>query len=203
MTDRRLRRADTEAASGTTFGAVVASWLAKKGRDWCALHYARASRAFERDVLPRLGPLPVSEVTPAMVAPVIEAIAARGARETAAKHFKGEQGVVLAEVDPEKLPLSLKWEPAPSRGGPGPRVWRCRRSARRHRPRSDRIGETRRDRGLGTFNWNQNFRAVPRRGQHTDICLVPDALPVSAFRCLLQQTENSGCGSGAPSTPNR
>jgi uncharacterized protein (DUF952 family) len=37
------------------------------------------------------------------------------ARETAAKHFAGEKGVVLAEVDPAKLPASLKWET--SRGG--------------------------------------------------------------------------------------
>ena len=85
VTDRRLRRADTARATGNTFGAVAADWLAKKGKDWCTLHYARASRAFERDVLPSLGPLPVSEISPAMVAAVIEEITSRGARETAAK----------------------------------------------------------------------------------------------------------------------
>lgn len=36
-------------------------------------------------------------------------------RETADKHFAGETGLVLAEVDPGKLPVPLTWEP--SRGG--------------------------------------------------------------------------------------
>lgn len=35
--------------------------------------------------------------------------------ETAAKHFAGVDGLVLAEVDPRKLGAALKWEP--SRGG--------------------------------------------------------------------------------------
>lgn len=37
------------------------------------------------------------------------------AAETAAKYFAGESGLVLAEIDPEKLKAPLKWEP--SRGG--------------------------------------------------------------------------------------
>jgi uncharacterized protein (DUF952 family) len=37
------------------------------------------------------------------------------AAETAAKHFAGEAGLVLAEIDPARLPAPLKWEP--SRGG--------------------------------------------------------------------------------------
>jgi len=36
-------------------------------------------------------------------------------RETAAKHFVGVAGLVLAEVDPRALGAGLKWEP--SRGG--------------------------------------------------------------------------------------
>lgn len=37
------------------------------------------------------------------------------AAETAAKYFSGETGLVLAEVDPARLGVGLKWEP--SRGG--------------------------------------------------------------------------------------
>ncbi len=37
------------------------------------------------------------------------------AAETAARHYAGETGLVLAEIDPEKLGAELKWEP--SRGG--------------------------------------------------------------------------------------
>ncbi len=36
-------------------------------------------------------------------------------RETAARHFRGETGLVLLGVDPESLGGALKWEP--SRGG--------------------------------------------------------------------------------------
>jgi integrase len=85
VTERRLRRVGRVAASDTTFDAVAAAWLAKQRSDWSALHYAISRRALKRDVFPLLGNLPVSDITPAMVAQVIEAIAARGARETAAK----------------------------------------------------------------------------------------------------------------------
>ena len=36
-------------------------------------------------------------------------------RETAARHFAGEEGLVLAEIDPARLGRPLTWEP--SRGG--------------------------------------------------------------------------------------
>ena len=41
--------------------------------------------------------------------------AATQVRVTAAKHFAGESGLILAAVDPGLLPFPLKWEP--SRGG--------------------------------------------------------------------------------------
>lgn len=37
------------------------------------------------------------------------------ARETAAKHFKGQDGLKLVAIDPAPLGATLKWEP--SRGG--------------------------------------------------------------------------------------
>ncbi|MCP1168656.1 DUF952 domain-containing protein [Limimaricola litoreus] len=40
---------------------------------------------------------------------------AEQARETAAKHFAGEDGLLLAAIDTEALGGDLKWEPA--RGG--------------------------------------------------------------------------------------
>jgi integrase len=93
VTERRLQRADQVTASGTTFAAVSTAWLGKQRRGWCALHYARSRRALERDVLPLLGSLPVSEITPAMVARTIEAVEARGARETAGKVLQHCSGV--------------------------------------------------------------------------------------------------------------
>lgn len=35
--------------------------------------------------------------------------------ETLSKHYSGQSGLVLATIDPERLPVPLKWEP--SRGG--------------------------------------------------------------------------------------
>lgn len=35
--------------------------------------------------------------------------------ETLNKHYAGQSGLVLATIDPDRLPVSLKWEP--SRGG--------------------------------------------------------------------------------------
>lgn len=126
VAERRLKRADAESASGTTFGAVAADWLAKQKRDWSALHYRVSHRAFTRDVLPLLGKLPVSEITPAMVARVIEAISTRGARETAAKvlqHcggvFRFAQARGLRDDNPaepvrEVLPKRKQVEPRPA-----------------------------------------------------------------------------------------
>jgi uncharacterized protein (DUF952 family) len=40
---------------------------------------------------------------------------AEQARETAAKHFAGVEGLMLAALDPARMGAALKWEP--SRGG--------------------------------------------------------------------------------------
>jgi integrase len=59
--------------------------LEKERKDWSTIHYTKSKQALERDVMPRLGPLPAAEITPAMVTGVIEAILKRGVRDTAAK----------------------------------------------------------------------------------------------------------------------
>lgn len=82
---RLLSRAVTAASSDTTFEGVAKAWLAKRKPEWSNVHYLKSRRALERDVLPLLGDLPVSQITPAIVARAIEAIAARGAHETASK----------------------------------------------------------------------------------------------------------------------
>src|SRR5437667_166008 len=82
---RRVERANGIAASGATFESVVADWLAKQKTEWSAIHYLKSTRAFERDVLPRIGKLPIKDITPQIVASVVEAILKRGARDTAGK----------------------------------------------------------------------------------------------------------------------
>ena len=72
-------------ASATTFAEVAAQWLETRKGDWSGIHFEKTQQAFNRDVLPKLGNLRVSDITPAVIAPVIEAIVKRGSLETASK----------------------------------------------------------------------------------------------------------------------
>ncbi len=82
---RELERAVTVAASGNTFETIAREWLRHRKKQWSGIHYEKSERAIERDVLPELGHLPVSEIRPAMVTRVVESIASRGAVDTARK----------------------------------------------------------------------------------------------------------------------
>lgn len=81
---RYVDRAGRVAAGEDTFEAVAREWLADR-KKWSAVHRQKSVRALERDVFPYLGRLPVGEITPAMVAKVIERIAKRGISDTPAK----------------------------------------------------------------------------------------------------------------------
>lgn len=83
--ERQLTRASAVSSSASTFAGATADWLEKKKKDWSRIHFTKSSQALERDVLPSLGKFPVSKITPAMVASVIEKVVARGAGETASK----------------------------------------------------------------------------------------------------------------------
>jgi integrase len=82
---QRVARADKVASSGHLFSDIAHAWLEKEKPGWSAIHHKKSSRAIERDVMPSLGKLPVSEITPAMVSKVIEKIQNREVRDTAAK----------------------------------------------------------------------------------------------------------------------
>lgn len=90
---RRLDQAAATTSSGNTFATLAADWLAKRRKGWSEVHYDKSSRALERDVYPALGALPVRDITPFMVAGIIEAIVKRGARDTAAKVLQHVGGV--------------------------------------------------------------------------------------------------------------
>lgn len=90
---RNVRRAENQAASADTFREVALEWLEHQRGDWSGIHYKKSKRALERDVFPKIGTLPVKDITPAMVAGVVEAITARGARDTAGKVLQHIGGV--------------------------------------------------------------------------------------------------------------
>ena len=93
VTERRVNRAATAAGSDTTFKAVAEEWLAKKKQEWSAVHYTKSSRAFERDIYPTLGNLPIASITPAILAKTIEEIYKRDALETATRILQHLNGV--------------------------------------------------------------------------------------------------------------
>lgn len=94
---RAVARAAAVASAGQTFGELAQSWLdaERKRKKWSPIHYKKSKRALERDVLPRLGKLPVAEITPAIVTTAVKAIMARGVRDTAAKILQHVNGVFV------------------------------------------------------------------------------------------------------------
>lgn len=93
VTQRRINRAETSASSDDTFEAVAGVWLAMKKKEWSAGHFTKSSRAFERDIYPAIGKLPIASITPAIVAKAIEDIHKRDVLETATRILQHLNGV--------------------------------------------------------------------------------------------------------------
>lgn len=90
---RRVNRAAAAVDTDNTFTAVANDWLTMKKREWSARHYVNSGRAFERDIYPALGNLPISDISPAMVAQAIEQINKRDVLETATRILQHVNGV--------------------------------------------------------------------------------------------------------------
>ena len=93
VTQRRLNRAETSAAGDNTFIYVATEWLNMKQKEWSAGHFTKSARAFERDVYPTLGNLPIATITPAIVSKVVEDIHKRGVLETVTRILQHLNGV--------------------------------------------------------------------------------------------------------------
>lgn len=93
VTQRRINRAETSASSDNTFAAVAGEWLTMKNKEWSAGHYTKSARAFERDIYPTIGKLPIASITPAIVAKAVEDINKRDVLETATRILQHLNGV--------------------------------------------------------------------------------------------------------------
>jgi len=93
VTERRVNRAANAASSDNTFQAVAGEWLTMKQKEWSAGHYTKSSRAFERDIYPAIGKLPIASITPAIVAKAVEDIHKRDVLETATRILQHLNGV--------------------------------------------------------------------------------------------------------------
>jgi integrase len=90
---RLVERHAASLSADATFTSVASTWLDKQQRAWSGIHFDKSKRALERDVLPTIGALPISDITAAMLADVVERIAARGAEETAARVLQHITGI--------------------------------------------------------------------------------------------------------------
>ena len=93
VTERRVNRATSAADSDNTFKAVAQVWLAMKQKEWSAGHFTKSARAFERDIYPALGNLPIASITPAIVAKALEDIHKGDVLETATRILQHLNGV--------------------------------------------------------------------------------------------------------------
>jgi len=93
VTQRRINRAASNAASDDTFEAVAGNWLKMKQKEWSAGHFTKSTRAFERDIYPIIGKLPIASITPSIVAKTVEDINKRGVLETATRILQHLNGV--------------------------------------------------------------------------------------------------------------
>ncbi len=93
VAERRVNRAEAAAGSDNTFKTVAQEWLTMKQKEWSAVHYTKSARAFERDIYPAFGNLPIASITPAIVAKAIEDIHKRDVLETATRILQHLNGV--------------------------------------------------------------------------------------------------------------
>jgi len=93
VSNRRLNRAANAATTDNTFEVIAGEWFAMKRKEWSKTHFDKSLRAFERDVYPSLGKLPVANITPAMVAVTVQTIHKRDVLETATRILQHLNGV--------------------------------------------------------------------------------------------------------------
>lgn len=93
VSERRVNRAATAASTDNTFQIVAGEWLTMKKKEWSAGHFTKSKRAFERDIYPSIGKLPIAGITPAIVAKAVEDIHKRDVLETASRILQHLNGV--------------------------------------------------------------------------------------------------------------
>ena len=73
------------ASAATTFEAVAREFHDSKATGWSETHAAKWMRGMEKDVIPRIGSLPLASITAPILLDVLNRVEARGAGETARK----------------------------------------------------------------------------------------------------------------------
>lgn len=105
--EKRKRKMEAYAAAGATFKVVALRWHTDQTPRWSPLQATKVRQAFERDVYPQIGDLPLIEIDAPMVLRMLRKVEARGAIDTAKRirqHVSAVFGYAIAEglcvVDP-------------------------------------------------------------------------------------------------------
>ncbi|HEY7235580.1 MAG TPA: integrase arm-type DNA-binding domain-containing protein [Gemmatimonadaceae bacterium] len=88
VNERRLERVAQRVSSEATFRVVAEAWFAEQRKGWSDVHDEKATRAFERDVYPTLGALPIHTISAPAVAELVRRITRRGVVETASRELQ-------------------------------------------------------------------------------------------------------------------
>lgn len=83
-----MKRVESE-RTANCFEMVAREWFVKHSINWVQSHANKIIQRFERDIFPWIGTTPISEITPAILLPVIRRIEERGALETAHRALSG------------------------------------------------------------------------------------------------------------------
>lgn len=125
---RKQDQAKQMADAGRHFKTVVLSWLEAQSSTWAPRYAKKSKEAFERDVFPALGTMPIGEITVPLVLQTLRAIEARGAIETAhrirqhmSEVFLFAIGAGIAETDPAHVVKSAL-QPVPKGRRPALRL---------------------------------------------------------------------------------
>jgi integrase len=175
---RRLVRATNVVASGETFEEVARAWLKKQHREWSAVHFRKSQRAFERDIFPKIGALPVVQITPALIANVIDKIQSRPGAPIETAHrilqhvrsvfqFARAQGKCAA--NPAEPVTEILAKPRPARSHPAYLKWPELGTVLRHAERAHLTREARMAHRLCAFTAARIANVVQARWEEFDL----------------------------------
>lgn len=113
---KRLMIAENLDAGRWAFERVARAWHENAKSRWAIVHAADVIRSLERDVFPKIGRLPITQLTPPLILAVLREIEARGSIETAKRIRQRISAVFvyglaegIVQSDPaEKLGPALK-----------------------------------------------------------------------------------------------
>lgn len=80
---RKAEAARRNAEATNTVEAVAREWIAKKRSTWSGYYAGQVERFLQRDVFPRVGALPIREVSAAQLLAIVRAVEERGAETVA------------------------------------------------------------------------------------------------------------------------